>query len=82
MMSSREFNQNPSEAKRAAGDGPLIVTDRGEPAYVLLRYDAYKRLVGERGPSLLDALRQDGPEADFDFAPARITDPVRPVDLF
>lgn len=81
MMSSREFNQNPSEAKRAAEDGPLIVTDRGEPAYVLLRYDAYKRLAGERGPSLLEALRQDGPEADFEFAPARITDPVRPVDL-
>lgn len=81
MMSSREFNQNPSEAKRAAEDGPLIVTDRGEPAYVLLRYDAYKRLAGERGPSLLDALRQDGPEADFEFAPARIADPVRPVDL-
>ncbi|MBP7339504.1 type II toxin-antitoxin system Phd/YefM family antitoxin [Niveispirillum sp.] len=81
MMSSREFNQNPSEAKRAAEDGPLIVTDRGEPAYVLLRYDAYKRLAGERGPSLLDALRQDGPEADFEFAPARITDPVRPIDL-
>ncbi|MGQ3045997.1 MAG: type II toxin-antitoxin system Phd/YefM family antitoxin [Niveispirillum sp.] len=81
MMSSREFNQNPSEAKRAAEDGPLIVTDRGEPAYVLLRYDAYKRLAGERGPSLLDALRQDGPEADFEFAPTRIADSVRPVDL-
>ncbi|KPF86256.1 prevent-host-death protein [alpha proteobacterium AAP38] len=81
MIPSREFNQNPSKAKRAADDGPLIVTDRGKPAYVLLRYDAYKRLTGERGPLLLDALRQDGPEADFEFAPARITDPVRPVDL-
>ncbi len=40
-----------------------------------------KRLTNERVPSLLDALRQDGPEADFEFTPARITDPVRPVDL-
>lgn len=32
-------------------------------------------------PSLLDALRQDGPEADFELAPARIIDPVRPADL-
>ena len=35
-MSSREFNQNPSEAKRSAEDGPVIVTDRGQPAFVLL----------------------------------------------
>lgn len=47
MISSREFNQNPSEAKRAAEDGPVIVTDRGEPAFVLLRYDTYRRLSGE-----------------------------------
>ncbi|MFV3128660.1 type II toxin-antitoxin system Phd/YefM family antitoxin [Niveispirillum sp. KHB5.9] len=81
IMSSREFNQNPSEAKRAAEDGPLIVTDRGEPAFVLLRYDAYRRLTGERGLSLLEALRQDEPEADFDFAPARIGDVARAVEL-
>lgn len=80
-MSSHVFNQNPSEAKRAEEDGPLIVTDRGEPVYVLLRYEAYKRLADERGPCMLDAMRQDGPEADFEFVPARITDPVRPVDL-
>lgn len=48
-MFSPGFNQNPSEANRAAEDGPLIVTDRGKPAYVLLRYDAYQRLTGERG---------------------------------
>lgn len=82
MMSSREFNQNPSEAKRVAAEGPLIVTDRGEPAFVLLRYDTYRRLAGERGPSLLDALRQDEPEADFDFTVERIGDIARPVDLF
>ncbi|MFV3130049.1 type II toxin-antitoxin system Phd/YefM family antitoxin [Niveispirillum sp. KHB5.9] len=81
VMSSREFNQNPSEAKRAAEGGPLIVTDRGEPAFVLLRYDAYRRLAGESGPSLLDALRQDEPEADFDFSPQRIGDVARPVEL-
>ena len=40
VMSSREFNQNPSEAKREAETGPVIVTDRGKPAFVLLRYDA------------------------------------------
>lgn len=82
MMSSREFNQNPSEAKRAAEEGPVIVTDRGEPAFVLLKYDAYRRLSGEGGGSLLDLLRQDGPDADFDFEPPRLGDDLaRPADL-
>lgn len=81
MISGQEFNQNPSEAKRAAEQGPVVVTDRGEPAFVLIRYDTYRRLAGERGPSLLNALRQDEPEADFDFTPQRIADIARPVDL-
>ncbi|CAO3424564.1 type II toxin-antitoxin system Phd/YefM family antitoxin [Azospirillum argentinense] len=81
VMSSQEFNQNPSEAKRAAEDGPVIVTDRGEPAFVLIKYDTYRRLSGERGGSLLDLLRQDGPEADFDFEPSHLSDDVaRPAD--
>ncbi|WP_207461007.1 type II toxin-antitoxin system Phd/YefM family antitoxin [Azospirillum sp. SYSU D00513] len=76
-MSSREFNQNPSEAKRAAEDGPVIVTDRGEPAFVLLRYDAYRRLSADLGGSIVELLRQDGPEHDFDFEPLRIGDVAR-----
>ncbi|HEY0837981.1 MAG TPA: type II toxin-antitoxin system Phd/YefM family antitoxin [Azospirillum sp.] len=82
MMSSREFNQNPSEAKRAAEEGPVIVTDRGEPAFVLLRYDTFRRLSGEGGGSILELLRQDGPDADFAFDPPRLGDDVaRPADF-
>ncbi|PWC33687.1 type II toxin-antitoxin system Phd/YefM family antitoxin [Azospirillum sp. TSO35-2] len=81
MISSREFNQNPSEAKRAAEEGPVIVTDRGEPAFVLLRYDTYRRLSGVGGGSLLDLLRQDGDEADFDFEPPTLPDVAQPADL-
>ena len=80
-FSSREFNQNPTEAKRAAEEGPVIVTDRGEPAFVLLKYDAYRRLSGQSEGSILDLLRQDGPEADFDFDPPRLGDLPRPTDL-
>lgn len=80
-ISSREFNQNPSEAKRAAEDGPVIVTDRGEPAFVLLRYDAYRRLAHEKGLSMADLLNDDRPEADFDFTPPRLGTVSRPVDL-
>ena len=80
-MTSREFNQNPSEAKRAAENGPVIVTDRGEPAFVLLKYDTFRRLSGGRG-SIVDRLRQDGPEADFGFTAPRLGDDLfRPADL-
>jgi prevent-host-death family protein len=69
-LSSREFNQDVSRAKRAADEGPVIITDRGEPAYVLLRHDAYRRLT-QGGPSILDLL--DQPEgADIEFDPPRL----------
>ena len=30
-VSSREFNQDTSGAKRAASSGPVFITDRGKP---------------------------------------------------
>jgi prevent-host-death family protein len=71
-ISSREFNQHVSRAKRAADEGPVVITDRGEPTYVLLRHDAYRQLTGET-PSILDQLRQPGgDEYDFEFDPPRM----------
>lgn len=45
-LSSREFNQRASEAKKAANQGPVFITDRGQPAHVLLSIDAYNNLIG------------------------------------
>lgn len=39
-VSSREFNQDVSGAKRAASKGPVVITDRGRPAHVLLTIEA------------------------------------------
>jgi prevent-host-death family protein len=65
-ISSREFNQDVSRAKREADAGPVVITDRGAPAYVLLSYERYRALVGPRA-SLRDALVQsDGDEIEFD----------------
>jgi prevent-host-death family protein len=69
-LSSREFNQDVSRAKRAADDGPVIITDRGEPAYVLLRHDTYRRLVGD-GRTIRELLGQPGAE-DIEFDPPRL----------
>ena len=74
-ISSREFNQDVSQAKRAAEGGPVIITDRGRPAYVLLRHDAYQRLAGP-SKSLLDVVAMPGSD-DIEFDPPR-----RGADLF
>lgn len=79
-ISSREFNQDVSGAKRAAERGPVIITDRGEPAFVLLRHETYRRLTKE-GPSIRQLLEQPGVE-DVDFDPPRLgTGLFRPADL-
>ena len=43
-LSSREFNQDTSRAKKAAKFGPVFITDRGQPAHVLLSIDDYRKL--------------------------------------
>ena len=54
-LSSREFNQDTSRAKKAATAGPVFITDRGIPAHVLLSIEEYQRLTGgER--SIIDRL--------------------------
>ena len=54
-LSSREFNQDTSRAKKAADRGPVFITDRGTPAHVLLSIDEYRRLTGG-GRNLVDQL--------------------------
>lgn len=69
-LSSREFNQDASRAKKAARKGPVFITDRGRPAHVLLSIEEYRRITG-RQENILDLLAM--PEADsIDFEPPRL----------
>ena len=45
-FTAREYNQDASRVKRAAKDGPVIITERGRPAHVLMTVEAYERLKG------------------------------------
>ena len=45
-FSSRDFTRDVSAAKRAAVDGPVFITDRGRPAFALLKIDDYYRMAG------------------------------------
>ncbi|MGL5116317.1 MAG: type II toxin-antitoxin system Phd/YefM family antitoxin [Beijerinckiaceae bacterium] len=71
-MTSREFNQHVSRAKRAAKDGPVIITERGKPSYVLMRHDAFIAEPTQRvkPKSLAEALADPG-ALDFDFDPPK-----------
>lgn len=69
-MTAREFNRDVSAAKREASRGPVVITDRGEPAYVLLSVDEYRRL-GERDASLVERLSMDD-DFDIEFEPIGI----------
>jgi prevent-host-death family protein len=78
-LTSREFNQDTSRAKKAASHGPVFITDRGRPAHVLLTIEDYRRLTGEH-MSLAEALAQAG--ADLEFDPPRVGSGIfRPAGL-
>ena len=78
-FTSREFNQGASEAKRAANNGLVFITDRGRPAHVLMRFEDYQRLTRQRR-NIADALAMPG-MADIEFEPPSMTVEPRPVDF-
>ena len=78
-VSSREFNQDTSKAKKAARRGPVIITDRGRPAHVLLSIEQYEALAGTSS-SIVDLLAMPGAEK-VRFAPPRLRKLTRPADL-
>lgn len=79
-LSSREFNQDASGAKKAAKGGPVFITDRGRPAHVLLTIEEYQRLTGGHA-SIIDLLAMPGVE-DIEFeAPRLRSDLYQPADM-
>ncbi|MDB5439010.1 MAG: prevent-host-death family protein [Caulobacteraceae bacterium] len=78
-LSSREFNQDASGAKKAATKGPVFITDRGQPRHVLLSIEDYRQLTGARR-SIADALAMPGQEP-IAFEAPRANIGSRPVDL-
>lgn len=78
-LSSREFNQGASEAKRAANSGPVFITDRGRPAHVLMSIELYQRLTGSQ-KKIADLLAMPG-TADIDLEISRSRERARPADF-
>jgi len=79
MLSSRDFNQDTSRAKKAAMAGPVFITDRGKPAHVLLSIEEYQRLTGG-ARKIADALAMPDQEP-IEFEPPHIKLGLRVADL-
>jgi prevent-host-death family protein len=78
QMTSREFNQDTSRAKKAAERGPVFITDRGRPAHVLLTFAAYERLLGL---SVVDRLAEPAGIEDLEFEIPTSRERPRPAVL-
>jgi prevent-host-death family protein len=79
-LSSREFNQDTSRAKKAAKRGPVFITNRGRPSHVLLTAEEYQRITGgQKNIAELLAMPEAG---DIEFVPPRLSgDLHHPPDL-
>lgn len=89
-LTSSEFKQDLTQAKRLATTAPVFITERAKPSYVLLNIADYEKLTAkpvppprERSPdepSILDLLAC--PESvDFDFKPRRSKKVYPPMEF-
>ena len=71
-LTSFELDQDVGRARKAALRGPVLITDGGLPAHVLLSFQEYQRLTGNRA-SIADLLAMPGAE-DVELAVPRLRD--------
>ncbi len=79
--SSREFTRDVSAAKRAAEKGPVFITDRGRPAYALLRIEDYYKLQGQPTESLLDVMNAIPGGEGIDFEAPNLQLQIQPAQF-
>ena len=71
-FSSRDFTRDVSAAKRAAADGPVFITDRGRPAFALLKINDYYRITGHGDATLLNVMDGIPGGGGIEFDPPRL----------
>lgn len=79
ILSSEDFICKVNEAKLAANDGPVFITDQGQSTHVLMTFEAYQRLTMQRR-NIGDALAMPG-VVDGDFDPPQVTIEIRQAEF-
>ena len=80
-FSSREFTRDVSAAKKATIQGPVFITDRGRPAYALLKIDDYYKIVGRNDQSFLAVMDAIPGVVEVEFDPPRLAIQARTPDF-
>ena len=76
-VTAPDFDRDVSAARRAASQGPVIITDRGQPSYVLLSIEDYRRLLAEERSIIEWVSAAD----DLDLEPGRLEVDLRVPEL-
>ena len=79
--SSRAFTRDVGAAKRAAAEGPVFITDRGRPAFALLKIEDYYHLAGQQEASLLDVMDAIPSGAGIEFEAPHLEVEFRAAEL-
>jgi len=79
-LPSREFNQNPSIARKASINGPVFITDRGEPVQVILDINEYRELTKTQ-KTVADIFSPTQELAELDFEPEKLVWSGRDFEL-
>lgn len=79
-ISSRDFARDVGAAKRAASEGPVFITDRGTPAFALLKIEDFYAMTGEQQRSLLDVM-DEIPGGDFAAELPRVDGEPKPMEF-
>ena len=79
--SSRDFTRDVGAAKRAAAEGPVFITDRGRPAFALLKIEDYYHLAGQQEASLLDVMDAIPGGAGIEFQALHLEVEFRAAEL-
>jgi prevent-host-death family protein len=77
VVSAAEFNQRPSQVKRAAEQEPVVITEHSRPSFVLLTYAEYQRLL--RTPGDLAQWLEMDEDIEFEIEPTGLD--IRSADL-
>jgi prevent-host-death family protein len=76
-VTAAEFNQRPSQVKRAAEEEPVVITEHSRPSFVLLTYAEYQRLL--RTPTNLAEWLEMDDEVEFEIEPVGLD--IRPANV-
>ena len=69
-ITSREFDQDVSKAKRCAAKGPVFITERGRPTHVLLTIESYLK-INQKEATIVELLAMTE-TAEIEFDPPRL----------